>query len=269
MTDFFATVRSGGVLCVNSLIFTDDAATGDLKTDSLDFRRAGFFHSGFADEVVFFHLDCEVEPGFQRSYIVVHFMSVERHGCFHTKGVSSTQSARDQAVVPACFQKQIPEFFRLVSRCVKLYTVFSRVSRLGNDARDPADFPVEYCVVVFRRNLVFRRKSAKDLHCFRSLQSQLRILVGHVCEGSSRELVIQHPLEIFIFVGSVDYDEVVVICLFIYDQVIYCTAVLVAHRAVACLSVNHICKVVGQQMLQVFEGFFSFAEDLAHVRNVE
>lgn len=81
--------------------------------------------------------------------------------------------------------------------------------------------------------------------------------------------MIQHPLEIFIFVGSVDYDEVVVICLFIYDQVIYCTAVLVAHRAVACLSVNHICKVVGQQMLQVFEGFFSFAEDLAHVRNIE
>ena len=83
------------------------------------------------------------------------------------------------------------------------------------------------------------------------------------------ELVIQHPLEIFIFVGSVDYDEVVVICLFIYDQVIYCTAVLIAHWAVACLSVNHICKVVGQQMLQIFEGFFSFAEDLAHVRNVE
>ena len=40
VTDFFAAVRSGGVLCVNSLIFTDDAATGDLKTDSLDCRRA-------------------------------------------------------------------------------------------------------------------------------------------------------------------------------------------------------------------------------------
>ena len=37
VTDFFATVRSRGVLNVNSLFFTDDAATGDLKTDSLDF----------------------------------------------------------------------------------------------------------------------------------------------------------------------------------------------------------------------------------------
>ena len=81
--------------------------------------------------------------------------------------------------------------------------------------------------------------------------------------------MIQHPLEVLVLVGSVDYDKVVVVCLFVNNQVIYCAAVLVAHRAVARLSVYHIGKVVSQQMLQVFQRFFSFAQDLSHVRNVK
>ena len=65
------------------------------------------------------------------------------------------------------------------------------------------------------------------------------------------------------------YDKVMVIWFLIYNQIIHCTAILIAHRAISCLTVYHIVKIVRQNHLKILECIFSFTQHFTHVRYIK
>ena len=66
-----------------------------------------------------------------------------------------------------------------------------------------------------------------------------------LCEGKDALVNLQHIL-------TNDFTNMV------YDQVIYSSTVLVTHRAVSCLSVYHIGKIIRQDLVQIRQCIFPF-----------
>ena len=81
--------------------------------------------------------------------------------------------------------------------------------------------------------------------------------------------MVAHPLEVFVCVGRINNYEVVVVSSLVNDQVIYCSALLVAHRTVTGLPVLHVCEVVGQNVVQVLQAVRSGNQNLPHVGYIE
>ena len=77
------------------------------------------------------------------------------------------------------------------------------------------------------------------------------------------------PLGILFMVGSVDDHQVAFATETVNDHVIHYAALVVAHGAVANLTVLHVRKVVGQQHLDVCQCIGTLEQQLSHVGYIE
>ena len=75
----------------------------------------------------------------------------------------------------------------------------------------------------------------------------------------------KHPLIVLILIGCVYYDKILIVCLLIYNQIIHGSALLIAHRAIPCLAIFHIIKIVGQDHLEIRQRILSLAQNLSHM----
>ena len=81
--------------------------------------------------------------------------------------------------------------------------------------------------------------------------------------------MIAHPREVLVGVGSIDYHEVIVLALHIYNEVVDCAAVLIAHRGISCESRLKVCVIVCQEQIEEVLCLLTLNENLAHVGNIE
>ncbi len=103
-----------------------------------------------------------------------------------------------------------------------------------------------------------------------ALQGQLGNLVRKVFNlHLIVSLMVQHPLIVFFHVCRVHNEEIMVCGILINQQVVYHSAILIAHEGVNNLIVIHCPNVVGEQILKVFCSVFSLHFDLSHVRDIE
>ena len=81
--------------------------------------------------------------------------------------------------------------------------------------------------------------------------------------------MIAHPREVLIGVSSIDYHEVVVLGLHVYNEVVDCAAVLIAHRGISRESRLKVCVIVGQEQIEEVLCLLTLNEYFAHVGNIE
>ena len=196
-------------------------------------------------------------------------MAVERHGSFHSECVSCTESARDESVILACSDKSFPNVCSFVSRHVDLESVLACVACTGDHYRDALEVRIKDACVVACRDVLLINYFLQNVLCVRTLESYLTILIADVSELYAVDLVIAHPREVLISVSSIDYYEVVVLALHIYNEVVDCAAALIAHRGISCESRLKVCVIVGQEQIEEVLCLLTLNEYFAHVGNIE
>ena len=254
---------------VNIEMLSEDAAARYLEADSSLLERLIRLEGSLSDEVRLVHLYGKVQTCRARADVLVQLVAVERHRCFHSERVSGAESARDESVVLARGYESFPYVGSLVCRHVDLEAVLACVARAGDHHRDALEVAVKDAGVVAGRDVFLIYHLLQDLLGVRALQGYLAVLVADVLELYAVDLVIAHPGEVLVSVSSIDYNEVVVLALHIYDEVIDCAAVLIAHRGISCEPRLKVCVIVGQQQVEEVLRLRSLNEYLAHVGNVE
>lgn len=78
-----------------------------------------------------------------------------------------------------------------------------------------------------------------------------------------------HPGEVFVLVGGIDDEEIIVVGVFVDDEVVDAAAVVIAHNGVARLAVNHVAEFVGEDLFEVCQSVWPFEGDLAHMADIE
>ncbi len=105
---------------------------------------------------------------------------------------------------------------------------------------------------------------------FRPLQSYLTIIIGTVLQVDVKTSgMLLHPSPILIYIGSIDNEEEIILAHLIYQKVIYCSTILIAHHAVVYLTHRCIGYIIGEDMLHITLGIRSFHRNLAHVTHIE
>ena len=106
---------------------------------------------------------------------------------------------------------------------------------------------------------------------FRSLYGDLGNGIGNVCECGSFHILLMgfHPCKVFIFVGCIHYDKIMLIPDLINDQIVHTVSIFIAHEAVSCLTVIHICEIIGQQMIEQLQCSGSFTKNFSHMRYIK
>ena len=256
---------------VDVAVLSYDTSSGDLDADSSPCERLISDQGVLSDEVVLVHLYGEAQARSLWGNCVVHVVSVERHGGFHSKGVSCAQSAREDAELLAGLEDHLPQSRSVLSCGVDLESVLAGVSGPGYHAVDVSDLAVEDSRVVHLRNGLRCGDLRQDLRGLRPLESQLApvVAVVHQLHIAVLRNVAAHPVVVLLGVCGVYDHEVIVVSPLVDDQIVYGTAVLVAHRAVARLPVLHVGEVVGQHIVQVLQAVRAGYQDLSHVGNIE
>ena len=76
-------------------------------------------------------------------------------------------------------------------------------------------------------------------------------------------------LVVLVPVGGVDHDEIFFVGELVHDEVVDDAALVIAHDAVAHLAHGHAGEVVGEQVVQGFQGRGAGEEHFSHVGDVE
>ena len=110
----------------------------------------------------------------------------------------------------------------------------------------------------------------EGLFSLRALHSDLAVVGAFVSDGHVIALgVALDPSDILVDVGSVDYEEVLVVVHLVDEQVIYSAAVFVAHHAVENLAVGRACHVANEYVHDILESLRAFDSHLAHVADIK
>ena len=98
------------------------------------------------------------------------------------------------------------------------------------------------------------------------MHGQLAITVRAVVERDVKSLgVAFHPIHIFVNVGSIDDDEIVLMSHLVDEQVIYGATVGVAHHAIVYFALWGVLDVVGEYVVYIFFGVWTAYAYFAHV----
>ena len=74
-----------------------------------------------------------------------------------------------------------------------------------------------------------------------------------------------HPFYVLVDVGSVDYEEEVVLCHLVHEQVVNGSAILIAHHSVENLAWFGSAHIVGEDVVDVSFGVRTLYGHFAHV----
>ena len=250
-------------------MLSEDAAACDLEAYSSLLERLICFECSLADEVRLVHLYCEVETCCSRADVIIEFMAVERHCSFHSERVSCAECAWDESVILTCSDESFPDVSSLVCRHVDLESVLACVACTGDHYRDSLEVCIEDACIVACRDVFLVNYFLEYVLGIRTLEGNLTVLIANIRELYTVDLVIAHPCEVLVCVSSIDYYEVVVLGLHIYNEVIDGTAVLIAHRGVSCESRLKVCVIVCQEQIEEVLSLLTLNENFAHVGNVE
>ena len=109
-----------------------------------------------------------------------------------------------------------------------------------------------------------------DLLALGPLYGQLSEVVRLVAHHDVEALgLLAHPVDIFLNVGGIDDEEVVVVLHLVDEQVVDRSAVFVAHHAVEDFAIGGVLDVVGEDVVHVAFRVGTADDDFAHVADVE
>ena len=108
------------------------------------------------------------------------------------------------------------------------------------------------------------------MFCLRALNGYLTIVVTTVLQVNIESFgLLLHPRPVLIDIGSVDDKEEVVLAHLVYQQVIDCTTILVAHHTIVYLTYRCASDIVCEDVLHVALCILALNCNLAHVRYIE
>ena len=63
--------------------------------------------------------------------------------------------------------------------------------------------------------------------------------------------MVLHPIDIFFTICRIHNHQIFLLVITVYNQVVHHSAVLVAHYAVADLTIIHVCEIIGQYVVDI------------------
>src|SRR5262249_23552872 len=158
-----------------------------------------------ADEVPLVQLHNPAQPGLERCVLFVDVVAVERELHLGAQGVSSSESCRNQALLPFFVQQGEPKSLGLARSTVELESVLAGVARAGEDARHPCDVCFGEAIASQGRQSR-RRLSLEDCGSLGSLQSELGVIVAAI-DRLDPARPLGHPAKILFAITRVDTDQ--------------------------------------------------------------
>ena len=251
------------------LMFTDNAPARHLKAYPDLLRRTCRKHGIPADKLRLIQLDAKIQPCLQWRNHIIHLMAIKRHGSLQPQGITGTQAARNEAVLPTCLHEDFPQLGTVFCCRINLIAQLAGIAGTGNHALQILDIDFLDSGVIFPGNGLLRQKLRHNLRRLRPLQGQLGNAVRNILNSSSIQHMLLHMCHILVPVGGIDHHQVLFLPKLVHNQVIHAAAIFMAHDAVADTPHSHIGKIIGQHVIEACQCRRPGEHHLAHVGNIK